>query len=97
MTLENEKVCQGTKDSGYLCAQARAAADSAVKKTFAILGVDIDHPEQVESFRASLRFGDRLRKIADRSFALFILTIVMAYLGASWLGVIESIRQKLKP
>ena len=38
------------------------AADRAVKKVFAILGVDIDRPESVEEFREDLRFGKRMRK-----------------------------------
>ena len=31
------------------------AADRAVKKVFAILGVDVDKPESVEEFREDLR------------------------------------------
>ena len=41
------------------------AADRAVKKVFAILGVDIDKPESVEEFREDLRFGRKLRKASD--------------------------------
>ncbi len=33
------------------CPQAEQAADHAVRKVFAILGVDIDKPESVEEFR----------------------------------------------
>lgn len=80
-----------------LCSQAGAAADNAVKKTFAILGVDIDHPEQVESFRASLRFGDRLRKAADKSFLLFITTIVVALGAAAWIGIAEELKRRIHP
>ena len=36
------------------------AADRAVKKVFAILGVDVDKPDSVEEFREDLRFGKRL-------------------------------------
>jgi hypothetical protein len=40
-------------------------ADRAVRKTFAILGVNVDNPESVEEFRQDLRFGKQLRKIAS--------------------------------
>lgn len=36
------------------CPQSIQAADHAVKKVFAILGVDIDKPESVEEFREDL-------------------------------------------
>jgi hypothetical protein len=54
------------------------AADSAVKKVFAILGVDIDRPESVEEFRADLRFGRKLRKIADQGTLAFIGVVAAA-------------------
>ena len=47
------------------------AADRAVKKVFAILGVDVDKPESVEEFREDLRFGRKLRKLADKSLFAF--------------------------
>ena len=37
--------------------QCQNIADKSVKKVFAILGVDIDDPQQVEEFREDLRFG----------------------------------------
>ena len=58
------------------CLQAEAvsarAADRAVKRVFSILGVDIDRPESIEEFRADLRFGRKLRKIADHGTLAFI-------------------------
>lgn len=53
-------------------------ADRAVKKTFAILGVDIDKPESVEEFRQDLRFGKRLRKIADHGTLAFFGAVAVA-------------------
>jgi hypothetical protein len=53
-----------------------AAADKAVKKVFAILGVDIDKPESVEEFREDLRFGRKLRRAADHGFLAVIGLIV---------------------
>lgn len=37
------------------CPRAREVADEAVRRVFAILGVDIDDPEKVEEFRMDVR------------------------------------------
>ena len=58
------------------------AADRAVKKVFAILGVDVDKPESVEEFREDLRFGKKMRKSADHGF-LALMGVLAA--AASWL------------
>lgn len=73
------------------CPQAEQAADHAVRKVFAILGVDIDKPESVEEFREDLRFGKKLRKVADHSL-LALFGVVMAGLAAAvWTGIVSSI------
>jgi hypothetical protein len=68
------------------------AADRAVKKVFAILGVDIDKPESVEEFRQDLRFGKKLRKAADHSLLVFFGAIVAAALAALWAGIVDKIK-----
>ena len=67
------------------------AADLAVKKVFAILGVDIDRPESVEEFRADLRFGRKLRRIADHGTLAFIGVVAAALAAAIWAGVVSKI------
>lgn len=67
-------------------------ADRAVRKTFAILGVDIDKPESVEEFRQDLRFGKRLRKIADHGTLAFFAAVAVAIVGAIWIGISQSIK-----
>jgi hypothetical protein len=67
-------------------------ADRAVKKTFAILGVDIDKPESVEEFRQDLRFGKRLRKIADHGTLAFFGAVAVAVVAALWIGISQSIK-----
>jgi hypothetical protein len=62
------------------------AADRAVKKVFAILGVDIDKPESIEEFREDLRFGRKLRKAADHSMMAFVGTLVVGLCIAVWTG-----------
>lgn len=44
---------------------ATMAADAAVRKVFAILGVDIDVPREVSDFQASLRFTRAIHKAAS--------------------------------
>ena len=68
-------------------------ADRAVKKTFAILGVDIDKPESVEEFRQDLRFGKRLRKIADHGTLAFFGAVAVAVVAALWIGITHSINK----
>lgn len=68
-------------------------ADRAVKKTFAILGVDIDKPESVEEFRQDLRFGKRLRKIADHGTLAFFAAVAVAIVAALWIGITSSINK----
>lgn len=73
------------------CEFAELAADHAVRKVFAILGVDINKPESVEEFREDLRFGRRLRKIADHGL-LAVIGLIVAGLGALlWAGVVSKV------
>lgn len=74
------------------CSHAEDAADSAVRKTFAILGVDIDKPAEVKDFQESLRFGDKLRKAADKGVTVFVVVLVTSMAAAMWLGLVEKIR-----
>ena len=63
------------------------AADRAVKKVFAILGVDIERPESVEEFREDLRFGKRMRKAADHGFLAIVGLIVVGLGAVIWAGI----------
>lgn len=74
------------------CEFAEEAADVAVRKVFAILGVDIDKPESVETFRDDLRFGKRLRKATDHGMLAVAAVIAAAMCAAVWSGVIASLR-----
>lgn len=78
------------------CEFADAAADAAVRKTFNILGVNVDDPQQVERFRISLRFGDKLSKFVDKGFfaSASILAAFMAVLFG--LGMVSLVADKLR-
>lgn len=67
------------------------AADRAVKKVFAILGVDIDRPESVEEFREDLRFGRRMRKAADHGVLAVVGLVVIGLGAAVWSGVVAQV------
>ena len=71
--------------------QCQEAADRAVKKVFAILGVDIERPESVEEFREDLRFGKRMRKAADHGFLALIGLIVVGLGAALWAGIVSKV------
>ena len=69
------------------------SADKAVKKVFAILGVDINKPESVEEFREDLRFGKKLRKLADHGV---LVLVALLFTGLAWAaldGVISKFRR----
>lgn len=67
------------------------AVERAVKKTFAILGVDINDPESVEEFRQDLRFGKRMRRMADHGQ---LALVAMFFMGLGW-ALYEGIKAKL--
>lgn len=73
------------------CPQAEQAADHAVRKVFAILGVDIDKPESVEEFREDLRFGKKLRKAADHGLLALMGVIAAAFAAAFWAGIVQNV------
>lgn len=73
------------------CPQAEQAADHAVRKVFAILGVDIDKPESVEEFREDLRFGKKLRKAADHGLLALMGVFAAAFAAAVWAGIVSNI------
>ena len=74
------------------CEHAEDAAQMAVKKTFAILGVNIDDPRQVSEFQQDLRFGRRLRGLADKGVVPAILVLLGLVSAAFIAGLIQGAR-----
>ena len=68
------------------------AADRVVKKVFAILGVDINKPESVEEFREDLRFGRKLRKLADHGTLALVALIFVGIGYAAFAGVVSKVK-----
>lgn len=76
-----------TNDDPIRCPLSEAAAKSAVKQVFAILGVDVDDPKDVEEFRKDLRFGQSMRRASDKG-VLAVVSLVFVGLAVSiWTGV----------
>ena len=73
------------------CPHVAEAADNAVRKVFAILGVDIDVPKEVEQFRENLRFGASMRRAADKGMLAIIGAIAVGAMAALWAGIVSSI------
>lgn len=70
-----------------MCQYSDQAARRAVKDTFAILGVDINDPKQVEEFRKSLRFSDELRALADKGKLVVVTALIGTIMAALWVGL----------
>lgn len=68
------------------CHHADQAAEKAVEKTFAILGVNINEPKEVREFQESLRFGDFLRKAANKGLFTLVTTLIGALMITLWYG-----------
>ncbi|MDE2344433.1 MAG: hypothetical protein KGL63_13785 [Betaproteobacteria bacterium] len=72
-----------------------AVAELAVKKVFAILGVDIDQPKEVEQFRENLRFAGTARRMMDKGIMAVAALIAVGAVMAMWAGVQQIMRGRL--
>lgn len=70
------------------------AADLAVKKVFFLLGVDVENAESVEDFREDLRFGRRLRKLANNGMAGIVGLLALGLMTALYSGIVSSLKGK---
>ena len=75
----NGDVCSGPP-SEDTCKYSEKAADEAVRKVFAIMGVNVDDPESVENFRESLRFGKAMHQAASKGALAFVSALGAAIL-----------------
>lgn len=90
--------CKSKNDCSQMAKEfAEEAANSAVKKTFAILGVDVDNPNALEEFREDLRFGKKMRRAADKGFMTAVAVITGALMVALWVGIALKMGEWLKP
>lgn len=69
------------------CKYSKEAAKVAVKDVFAILGVDVDDPKEVEEFRKDLRFGQTMRKAAERGTLALVCAAFVSAGAFLWYGI----------
>lgn len=81
--MEDKRDCS----PGY-CPQVQQAADDAVRKVFAILGVNVDVPKEVEEFRENLRFGASMRRAADKGMIAIVGLLATAAVASLWTGIV---------
>lgn len=72
--------------------QAREVADIAVHRVFKSLGVDPENPESLEELRADIRFGRKMRKIADHGVMAFIGVMATAMAAVIWAGIMSKMK-----
>jgi hypothetical protein len=70
------------------------AADLAVTRVFFLLGVDVNDAKSVEDFREDLRFGRRLRKLANSGMAGIVGLMALGLAAALWNGILNSLKGK---
>ena len=68
MEESKEFDCPVGNSKGRRCNEADRAADVAVQKTFAILGVDVNQPREVRRFQEDLRFNRTMKTFVDKIF-----------------------------
>jgi hypothetical protein len=83
-----KKVCDFPPEN---CPHMAHVADIAVKKVFAILGVDVNVPREVEQFRDNLRFGATLHEAANKGLLAMIGAVSVVVLAAVWAGIMSFI------
>jgi hypothetical protein len=69
------------------CSHAEESARLAVKQVFAILGVNIDEPKEVEEFRENLRFGANMRRATDKGILAVAGMVFTGIAYTVWIGV----------
>lgn len=89
--MANDTPPQGCAAGPAHCPHVAEAADAAVKRVFALLGVDVDVPKEVVQFQENLRFGATMRRAADKGLMAAIGAIAVATMAAIGAGVVSFI------
>lgn len=76
------------------CKYSDDAAERAVKRVFAVLGVDIEDPQQVAEFQQDLRFGRLMRCAANKGFIAVVVLAATAIGVATWAGIVGKVTGK---
>lgn len=62
-------------------ALAEEVAEETVRRTFAMLGIDIHDADEVRHFQANMQWVFRFRRLSEKVGATIILTVVTALTG----------------
>lgn len=69
------------------CPHTQDAADRAVERVFAIFGVDVNVPKEVEAFREGIRFGGKIQKAAGRFWLVVVSLLATGITLSLWDGL----------
>ncbi|MBQ7625902.1 MAG: hypothetical protein IJS87_02415 [Rhodocyclaceae bacterium] len=72
-------------DDAYIASVVEQAVDRSTRKVFAILGVDLNEPDDVEAFRKDLRFAQRMRELCEKG----LTAVIVAALSAIGYAIVE--------
>lgn len=73
---------------------AEEVAEATIRRTFTMLGVDIDDPDEIRHFQANMAWVFRFRRLSEKVGATIILTVVTAATGGILTLVWDSISKK---
>ena len=71
---------------------AEAAARKAVRDAFLILCIDVNVKDDVDEFRADLRFGRQIRKLVGHGMLAAVSVAAAAIAVSAWTGIPSAIR-----
>ena len=71
---------------------AEAAARKAVRDAFLVLGIDVNVKDDVDEFRADLRFGRQIRKLVGHGMLAAVSVAAAAIAVSAWTGIVAAIR-----
>ena len=71
---------------------AEAAARKAVRDAFLVLGIDVNVKDDVDEFRADLRFGRQIRKLVGHGMLAAVSVAAAAIAVSAWTGIVSAIR-----
>jgi uncharacterized protein (DUF697 family) len=75
------------------CPHALRSAEIAVKRVFAIMGVDIDKPKDVQEFQQNLQFGATMRTAVDRGLLAVVVVVAGGVCAAVWAGIVAAVHK----
>jgi hypothetical protein len=73
------------------CVDADDLTKKSVREFFYHIGVNVDDPASLESFREDLRFSRRLRKAANHGSLAMVGAISVGVVVVLWSGLVDKV------